>query len=227
MASVGVKSAIMGILDGSTGQLIADEKKGLSASGIFIADLQTAMGITSANITGLAATISKIYGSDAVADSSVGIPAPQVALGANNFPHVIQDKITGMEIGDDGSATSYTRQLPSVPLIVKTTAVGTGKAIYFAFFDNTVVRGEANLQTNNASEQRVADALTFSANARVKDGANYKLFYEDQEGFDYDKMLAEIFPGYKPDTVTAPTGSGSTAGSGETTPTDGGTDAGK
>lgn len=202
MATVGVKTAYMGILD-STGKLEMDVDKGLSADGVFVADLKSSKGIVSANITGLAATIAKIYGSNSVADSSVGIPAPQVVLSSNDFPHEVVDKVTGMSISsDDGSATSYTSMLPSVPLIVETNAVKDGKSIFFAFFDNTVTRGEENLQTNNTSEHRVVDALTFSANARTSDSANFKIFYEDQTGFDKDKMLAEIFPGY-----VAPAGS--------------------
>jgi hypothetical protein len=226
MATVGVLSATMGILDATSGQLIADEDKGLSANGLFKVDAKSSKGVTAANITGLAATITKIYGSNMVTDSSVGIPAPQCALSANDIPHEIVDKVTGMEIGKDGAATSYTKLLPSVPLIVETTQLKNGKSMYFVFFDSAVVRGEENLQTNNTSEQRVVDTLTFSANARVSDGANFKMFYADSEGFDEDKMLAEVFPGYKPATA-APTGSGSTASSGETTPAGDGTNAGK
>ncbi|MCX2455624.1 phage tail protein [Lacticaseibacillus nasuensis] len=194
MATVGVKSAIMGIL-GDDKQLIKDEKTGLSETGIFEVNLATSKGVTTANITGLAATITKIYGSNAVADSSVGIPAPQVALSANDMPHEIVDKVTGMTVNEDGSSTSYTKILPSVPLIVETSAVKDGKSIYFAFYDTTVVRGDANLQTNDASEQRVVDSLTFSANAG-ENGENFKIFYADAEGFDKEKMLAEMFPGY-------------------------------
>lgn len=197
MATVGVKSAYVGIL-GTDGQLLKDETKGLSKNGVVKLDLQSAKGIVSANITGLAATITKIYGSNAVADSSVGIPAPQCVLSANDMPHEIVDKITGMTIDENGAATSYTNMLPSVPLIVETNAVKDGKSIYFAFFDDNVIRGEMNLQTNNASEQRIADAVTFSANARGKDGANYKIFYGDQPSFSISSMLTEVFPGYAP-----------------------------
>lgn len=197
MATVGVKSAILGIVN-ETGTLVTDEKTGLSATGIYEVNLQTSKGVTQANITGLSPQITKIYGSNAVADSSIGIPAPQVALGANDIPHVIVDKVTGMEIGEDGSATNKASMLPSVPLIVESSAVRDGKSIYFAFFDTTVVRGEENLQTNNTAEVRQIDNLTFSANARASDGANYKIFYADSEGFDKEKMLQEVFPGYAP-----------------------------
>lgn len=195
MATVGVKSAFVGIVD-ENGQLIKDEDKGLSTNGVIKLDLQSAKGIVSANITGLAATITKIYGSNAVADSSVGIPAPQCVLSANDIPHKVVDKITGMSIDEKGAATSYTNMLPRVPLIVETNAVKDGSSIYFAFFDDSVVRGEMNLQTNNASEQRIADALTFSANARQSDGANFKIFYADTPDFKVDDMLTEVFPGY-------------------------------
>ena len=196
MATVGVKTATMGILD-NTGKLEKDVDNGLSADGLFVVDAKSSKGVVSANITGLAAAIAKIYGSNVVVDSSVGIPAPQCVLSANDIPHEVIDKVTGMTVSaDDGSATSYTSMLPSVPLIVETSAVKDGKSIFFAFFDNTVTRGEENLQTNSTTEQRVVDALTFSANARTSDGANFKIFYADATGFDKDAMLAEIFPGY-------------------------------
>jgi len=206
MAYVGLKSFTVGMLD-EKGQLIKDTTKGLSEQGIFEANLTTAMGATQANITGLAPSLQKIFGSNAVADNSVGVAQPQVVLGANNLPHEIGDKLVGMIIDEMGAATATSGLIPNVALIVTTQDVATKKDINIAFFGGNMVRGEANLQTNNQNEVRVNDALTFSANARVSDGAPYKIFYAENAKFDREKMLNEVFPGYA--AATVPTGDGS------------------
>ncbi|WP_333603644.1 phage tail protein [Lactobacillus acetotolerans] len=196
MATVGVQSYTIGLLD-DKGQLIKDEEKGLSANGIFTADASTALGVTQANITGLTATMQKVFGSDQVTDNQLGIPQPQAVLSTNNLPYEVYNKVVGREKDPTtGGFTSYTKALPDSALLVTTRSVGTLKKIHIAFFHGNVAPGELNLQTNNTNESRAIDQLTFSANTRVKDGANYKIYYEDEEGFDEQKMLAEVFPGY-------------------------------
>jgi Bacterial Ig-like domain (group 2)./Phage major tail protein. len=202
MATVGVQSFTTGILD-DDGNLVKDAKNGLSTTGLFTADAKTSMGVTQANITGLTATMQKIWGSNQVTDNSIGNPQPQAVLSTNNLPHDILNRLVGREKGENGDYTSYTKAIPDAALIITMQEVSNLKPIHIVFFHGNYTPGEINAQTNNNNEQRTLDQLTFSANTRNSDGANYKIYYESEDSFDYDTMLKEAFPGYS-DTETNP-----------------------
>ena len=93
---------------------------------------------------------------------------------------------------------------------------------YVGFYDGTVTMGNTNIQTNNQSEKITADTLTFTAlgvDAEVGQSSTtgtsidtvtqggavktlttgnsvkvYSMFNSGAKGFNYDKMIAEIFP---------------------------------
>lgn len=78
----------------ASGKLLTDpENGGLQTNcgilGVFKVDLQSSKGATQANITGLAPSAQKVYGSDAVAEISVGTANPQVSFSRKMTFHTL------------------------------------------------------------------------------------------------------------------------------------------
>lgn len=91
MATVGVKGIRMAIIDPTTGKIVKGDK-GLSDNGIFDARGKVALGVTQANITGLAPSVTKIWGNNLLQDQSIGKAQPSVAANFNDLPHDVFGK---------------------------------------------------------------------------------------------------------------------------------------
>lgn len=194
-------------LTDDTGKIITDPDTGLGASGIFKVDLNSSKGSTQANVSGLAPTVTKVYGSNAVAEQTVGVESPSIALAANDIPHIITDKIEGLVTqATDGGHGKTAGSVVYGSLLIHSDngQLGDNKVdAYLAFPLGVITMGNLDLQTNGASPVVVHDALTFAAQARPSDNLIYEWFYSDDTNFDEQKMLAGVFNGY-----TAPAGSG-------------------
>ncbi|MEJ6358712.1 major tail protein [Lactiplantibacillus plantarum] len=193
MATVGLKAFTIGLID-AKGNLITGEK-GLSTDGIFEVNAVTGKGATQANITGLAPTMTKIWGSDSLIDQEIGKVSPQVALGANDLPHEIVDKILGRK-PEDGGQVAVNGTLPHAALLVTSHSKRDNAEVYFGFYDGFFTMSDKNMQTDTETAQRSIDNLTFHANYRANDGAPYVTFNQADKEFDRAKMLANVFPGY-------------------------------
>ena len=206
------------ITDESKGGLTTN----MNVPGVFRVDLNSSGGATQANNSNLQGTNTKTYGSNAVARAAAGTPEPTVALGANGIPFDIIQKITGMVQNADGSYTRTTdAEINHCALLINSTTFD-GDDGYVGFYDGTVTMGNTNIQTNNQSEKITADTLTFTAlgvDAEVGQSSTtgtsidtitqggaiktlttgnsvkvYSMFNSGAKGFNYDKMIAEIFP---------------------------------
>ena len=251
MAYIGLKNWMIARLDPKTHTVITDETKGglttnCNVPGVFRVDLNSAGGATQANLSNLQGTITKTYGSNAVARAAAGTPEPTVALGANGIPFDILQKITGMIKNPDGSYTRTTdAEVNHCALLINSTDWD-GNDGYIGFYDGTVTMGNTNIQTNNQSEKITADSLTFTALGvdstvgqpsvtgsvdtvttsgaiqTVQTGNSvdvYSMWNSGVQGFDYNKMIANVFKqaNTKPSsTGSQPTATTSPAASGST-----------
>ena len=171
------------------------QKDHTEVKGLFKVDLQSSLGATQANITGLAPTVTRVYGSNYVAEVNTGAEQPSIALAANDIPHSVYDLLTGLS-KDKQNAGGYARQGKSAPVNggVIAHSYNTHKNIdlYFAFPFGVFVPGELNMATNNENPTVVHDALTLNAQARGTDTLLYEKFYSDEQGFDFDQMIRFI-----------------------------------
>ncbi|MBD5429712.1 phage tail protein [Lactobacillus sp.] len=179
------------------GNLLTDEAAGglatnCSKAGIFIVNLASSYGATQANITGLAPTAQKVYGSNAVAEQQVGAVNPQVALAANDIPHLIYDNFAGLKKDQLGGYGKKDNFLVRGGVIVHSKNANKNIDLYMAFPYGVFTPGEMNLQTNQENPTVVHDALTFAAQERPSDMLLYEKFYSDEKDFDLDKMISYI-----------------------------------
>lgn len=227
MAYIGLNSWLIARIDSKTHTVITDSSKGglttnCNVPGVFRVDLNSAGGATQANISNLQGTITKTYGSNAVARAAAGTPEPTVALGANGVPFDVIQKVTGMIQNSDGSYTrTAAAEINHCALLIDSNDWD-GNHAYVGFYDGTVTMGNTNIQTNNQSERITADSLTFTAlgiddqvgssstagstissmgtNGQVQTVATgnsvktYTMWNSGVNGFNYDSMVKEIFP---------------------------------
>lgn len=178
--------------DGEKGK-VYDPKTNEEIKGVFKVDLASSLGATQANITGLAPTTNRVYGSNFVAEVNTGAEQPSIALAANDIPHVVYDLLTGL-VKDKFGGYARKGQATNVQggLIVHSHNTHNGVDLYFAFPMGILVPGELNLQTNNENPNVVHDSLTLNAQARGTDLLLYEKFYSDESGFDFGDMIKYI-----------------------------------
>ena len=192
MATVGVKGIRMAIIDPTTGKIVKGDK-GLSDNGIFDARGKVALGVTQANITGLAPSVTKIWGNDLLQDQSIGKAQPSVAANFNDLPHDVLEKALGHESDGKGGYLDNTNGvLPHLAMDIITSDLA-GNDIHFAFYDGNMTMGDKTIQTSNKNESRDTDNLTYNPVAG-QNGHVFKTFYAGEEGFSDDALVKEFFP---------------------------------
>lgn len=177
--------------DGDKGKVFT--KTGQEIKGLFKVDLQSSLGATQANITGLAPSVNRVYGSNFVAEVNKGAEQPSIALAANDIPHGVYDLLTGLKKDQFGGyARKGQAESANGGVIVHSYNTHKGVDMYMAFPMGSFVPGELNMGTNTENPNVVHDALTLNAQARGKDLLLYEKFYSDEQGFDVDQMIAYI-----------------------------------
>lgn len=177
--------------DGDKGKVFT--KTGQEIKGLFKVDLQSSHGATQANITGLAPSVTRVYGSNSVAEVNIGVEQPSIALAANDIPHGVYDLLTGLKKDQNGGyARKGQNESATGGVIVHSYNTHKGVDMYMAFPMGTFVPGELNMGTNTENPNVVHDALTLNAQARGNDLLLYEKFYSDEQGFDVDQMIAYI-----------------------------------
>ena len=168
----------------------------LGTAGVYTLDEKTAQGMTVGNITGLTPTMTKIYGSDMVVETSgKGVGSVQATVGANDIPEDVIDAITGVDNAKGFSVvTSDTRAPYSVIEFI--THGRMNNILHFALLKGTFGLEEHNMQTNTESENLAPDSLTFTGVNRQSDKAAYAKGDEANESFKIDDWDKFIFPGY-------------------------------
>lgn len=214
MAIVGLYQIQLALVD-QYQKLISGTGSGLGTDGIYTVDHKD-LGTKTANITGLSGTIAKVYGNNNVQDVTVGTSEPSVALDINNLDFSIKQQIKGFVSDSKGGYTDENLKA-HVALLVTTQTIDRLHYVYYGFGDGIMTEAAANIQTDQASEERVDDQLTYTAlSTTAFNGQPYKIYSDLDSKFDKANMYKEVFGGYVLPTPPAG-GSASGTGSGTTT----------
>ncbi|MFT8860862.1 phage tail protein [Schleiferilactobacillus harbinensis] len=206
MATVGLYQIQLALVD-ELQKLISGTGTGLGTDGIYTVDHKD-LGTRTANITGLAGTIAKIYGNNNVQDVTVGISEPTVELDINNLDYAVKNQIKGFVSDGKGGYTDQGLKA-HVALLITTQTIDRLHFVYYGFGDGLLTETAANIQTDQASEQRVDDSLTYTAlSTTAFNGQPYKIYSDLDSKFDKANMYKEVFGGYVLPTTSAG-GSGS------------------
>lgn len=200
MATIGLWGIYTGIR-GNDGNVVCDSKKGLSDEGVyFVSTDKNAgnLGSKTANITGLAATPTKIDGNNQVVDVTNPPSSPSVAWTANEINYLVKQKILGRESNGKGGYVD-TDNTVECPLIIVSQSTISRKKVFFCFGRGVFNEASHNVQTNTSTaETRDDDNLTYTALTYDKFGGKpYAVFYEDDPQFDEKAMFDMVFPGQK------------------------------
>lgn len=194
MATVGLFQIQLALVDAQQ-KLISGADTGLSTDGVYTVDHKD-LGTKTANITGLAGTIAKIYGNNNVQDVTVGTSEPSVALNINNLDYKIKQQIKGFVSDKKGGYTDENLKA-HVALLITTQTIDRSHFVYYGFGDGIMTETAANIQTDAAAEQRVDDALTYTALSTMAfNNEPYKIYSDLDSKFDKATMYKEVFGGY-------------------------------
>ncbi|OIL75659.1 phage tail protein, partial [Oenococcus oeni] len=193
MATVGLKLVQMALL-GADGKILADATKGLSANGVYAVD-SGVFSAKTANITGLEAASTKVYGNNRVVDLQHTKGDSSVALDFNALPHDILMKILGQVSDGKGGYTQGDK--PKVAMLITTDALAEDGQVYFGFRQGEIINPDFNNGTDTTTDTRNDDNLTYSPLDNPDWNNNPgKLWYSNETGFTQDIMLADVFQGY-------------------------------
>ncbi|CAH1857506.1 phage tail protein [Convivina intestini] len=200
MATLGITNAWVAKVDATTFKVITgvDGINGSASDtdGKFLINETSSKGIASFNMTNLQGATTDIYGSNKVVYKSSAKGNVQGVLTVNNLPAAIKERLIGDEHDGrggykiDGKANS--NNLIAI-LVESSDSFDENKKLYVGLYGSVVTEASKNMQTNNASEQRTTDALTFSPVERGDDGFG-KNYYGWADNFDEAKMFNDIFP---------------------------------
>lgn len=152
------------------------------ADGIFTADEKTSMGVTAGDITGLAPTSTRVYGSDMVVEvSQQGTGNVSVTLGVNDLPNEVIHAISGFKLTTEGFAILSADSKAPYSALEITSHNRAGQLLHFALVKGIFAPEPHNMKTNNESQQAVSDSLTFAAVNRSSDRAVYLEATEDSK----------------------------------------------
>lgn len=203
MATVGLYQVQLALVDASQ-KLITGANAGLGSDGIYTIDHKD-LGTKTANITGLAGTIAKVYGNDVVQDVTIGTSEPSVALDINNLDYTVKQQIKGFVSDSKGGYTDENIKA-HVAMLITTRTIDQQHFVYYGFGDGIMTETAANIQTNQASEERVDDALTYTALSTIAfNNQPYKIYSDLDSAFDKANMYKEVFGGYILTTGTTTT----------------------
>lgn len=206
MATVGLYQIQLALVDAQQ-KLISGADTGLSTDGLYTVDHKD-LGTKTANITNLAGTIAKSYGNNAVQDVMVGTSEPTVALDINNLNYQVKQQIKGFVSDSKGGWTDENVKA-HVALLITTQTIDRLHFVYYGFGDGIMTETAANIQTDAQAEQRVDDALTYTALSTIAfNNQPYKIYSDLDPQFDKANMYKEVFGGYV--LPASSTGSGTT-----------------
>lgn len=193
MALVGLKTTLMIAKDAEGNPLLAEEGiPGSDAQGVL--DVSVALqGASQANITGLDQNATVIYGNNAPVDATYGNPTPSVALQYNNLPYAVQKYVLGYK-KDENGVYYYTGVKPIIGLIVISNTVDMKNDVCFGFSKGIMSQEAQNIQTNEATEHREADAITYIALGDLRwNGQAIKTGTTVDDDFKFDAFKKDVF----------------------------------
>jgi len=210
MLTIGFKKAYFGLIDEDTDMLTGTQPSDPAAipgakNGIYEMNAGSVLGVLSAAITGLAPTITKIYGSDVQVDiSGQGTGNVSVTFAANDIPMDVEGIITGYKKNEMGGwYLDDTSRAPFGALDLVSTN-RQGQPIHIAFLKGRFAPEEKTLTSNNESPQRATDSLTFSAISRNNTDLRSVTRYVEDGQITLDQILQDAFMGYEKPAGTTP-----------------------
>ncbi|MBX4172557.1 phage tail protein [Weissella viridescens] len=214
--SLGINRAWIALIDGKANKIITGTNgiNGITddKSGIFQADVESAMGLVGFNMTNMSGSQTDIYGSNRVVHISQGKAAPQGVLTANAFPHMVLNRMLGRKDKGNGGFEAAGQSNVYVALLIESAETfDIEEPLYVGFYKAIGQDTAQNMQTNNATEQRQTNDITFKAAERGDDGFG-AWYYTDLPAFSKQHMFEDFFPGADVTSFVGTT-------SGTTTPT--------
>lgn len=197
ISTMGIANVKLALIDKKTNKILTGVN-GINGSaddltGIFTADENTSYGIASLNLTNLAGTLTNIYGSNKIVYVAQGKAAPQAVLTVNALPTEVKARILGQKPDGKGGFALGGKSNAYVALLAESAeSFDEDKPVYVGFYKMVGQEASANMQTNNAAENRTQDAITFRGLERGGDGFG-KFFYSDAKGFDEAAMEKDVF----------------------------------
>lgn len=163
--------------------------------GKFLIDENTSKGVVSAAVTNLQGSVSDIYGSNKLVELSAAKGAVQTVLTVNALPAAIKERLIGEKSNGNGGYSISGKADPRnrIALLVESQESFGDKPIYMGFYAAAVFSASENMATNDASEKRTTDALTFKHMERGDDGFGMH-YYAGDTSFSKEKMFQDIFP---------------------------------
>lgn len=195
----GFEKAVVAMLDDNEQILTGDA--GLSENGLYTIDARSSLGVISANITGLAPAVTKIYGSDQNVDVvQQGSGNVKCTLAANDIPSEILYRLAGMK--QDATSGAYYQDTATKPVKAALLLMShnrQGLPIYFALYKGSFGPEEVQLNTNTEQPQLKTDSIVFDALNRFSDKRIFGTYAVDPSGKTKDEgtVFADVFPGYK------------------------------
>lgn len=197
---IGVQTARIALIN-EAGQVLTGDK-GLpnAQNGIYTVTTKNDGGITTANLTGLAPSITRVWGNDLIADLSVGRAQPSMSFATNFMDYNVLNRLIGATgNGDDGYSLEGHKVLSAIDII---STSKNGRDYHFAFYQGYFTRGDINLQTSTENLSRGTDQLTYTPIDTEDGKLGYTLIAPHK---DYGKLDREIFGLNAPQPATAPT----------------------
>lgn len=205
MSTLGVNKAWLAVVDQNKSGVITG-KDGIFGDetdkvGVFQLDDQTAKGLVSFALSNMAGSQTDIYGSNKIVWISQGKAAPQGILTANAIPYDILNRILGRkEKGNGGYEAAGQNKNYIAVLVESSEAFDIEKPLYVGFYSGLAQMATENMQTNNATDQRVQDAITIKAAERGDDGFG-AYYYSEEAAFTQKNMFDDFFPGADTSTM--------------------------
>jgi len=197
MSTMGIANVKLALIDKKTNKILTGVN-GINGgvedlTGIFTVDETTSYGVASLNLTNLAGTLTDIYGSNKIVYVAQGKAAPQAVLTVNALPTEVKARILGQKPDGKGGFALGGKSNAYVALLAESAeSFDEDKPVYVGFYKMVGQEASANMQTNNAAENRTQDAITFRAVERGNDGFG-KFFYSDAKGFDKAATEKDVF----------------------------------
>lgn len=196
---IGLAKAKFALLD-DDGYVITSSGLNDSNNGIYEVTLSKDLGINAASLTGLAGSLTSVYGNNTRAKMSVGKAQPSVSLTINALDFEALNKILGRSALDNGS---YNLEGDPVNLAAAFYSnTDNGGDIIFGFYKGIMTPGDLSLATDQDSENRVTDALTYTPLGN--ESGDYGLIaWSEADSYSETDVLGKIFPQSTTTTTTA------------------------
>ncbi|MBQ0836234.1 MULTISPECIES: phage tail protein [Lactiplantibacillus] len=210
---IGLQKAKLALLDDNN-KVITSGGLNDDGDGIYTVTVSEDLGANAASLTGLAGSTTSVYGNNTRVKMSVGKAQPSIALTVNAFNYETLNKILGRK--DLGNGKFNFEGDPVNLAMAVYSNTDDGGDIIFGFYKGIMTPGDLSLATDQDTENRVTDALTYTPLGN-EDGDYGVIAWSDADGYEESDVLNTIFPQASSDTTTTTTVAASTTTTSTTT----------